>query len=294
MVDMTAGWIFDLMKTLKLVEGPRTGRNGGIFMHIVVCVKQVPDTTNVRINPETNTLMREGVESIMNPFDEYALEEALKLKDAHGARVTVISMGPPQAEVVLREAMARGADDAVLLTDRAFAGADTLATSYAIAQAIKKVCAKPDLVFFGKQAIDGDTAQVGPGVSEFLDFTLVTYVKSVAVSDGTFTVETQMDEGVDVITGKMPAVMTVVKDAATPRFASLSGWMQAKKTAIPRWGAKDVGARQEMCGLDGSPTKVVKIFAPPTKTGGIRMDGRDEPEAAVEAILKLLQDKGVA
>ena len=263
-------------------------------MHIIVCIKQVPDTTNVRINPETNTLMREGVESIMNPFDEYALEEALKLKDAHGARVTVISMGPPQAEVILREAMARGADDVVLLTDRAFAGADTLATSYAISQAIKKVDAHPDLVFFGKQAIDGDTAQVGPGVSEFLNVPLVTYVKSVTISGGTFTVETQMDEGVDVIEGKMPAVMTVVKDASTPRFASLSGWMEAKKTAIPRWGAKDVGATPDMCGLDGSPTKVVKIFAPPTKTGGTRMDGRDEPDAAVEAILKLLQDKGVA
>ncbi|MEI7902883.1 MAG: electron transfer flavoprotein subunit beta/FixA family protein [bacterium] len=263
-------------------------------MHIIVCIKQVPDTANVRINPETNTLMREGVESIMNPFDEYALEEALKLKDAHGARVTVISMGPPQAEVVLREAMARGADDAVLLTDRAFAGADTLATSYAITQAIWKVNAKPDLVLFGKQAIDGDTAQVGPGVSEFLNFPLVTYVKSIQVSGKTFTVETQMDEGVDVIEGQMPAVMTVVKEASTPRFASLSGWMAAKKTVIPRWGAKDVGTAAERCGLDGSPTKVVKIFAPPTKTGGVRMDGREKPSAAVEAILKTLQDKGVA
>lgn len=263
-------------------------------MHIVVCVKQVPDTANVRINPETNTLMREGVESIMNPFDEYALEEALRLKDAHGARVTVITMGPPQADVVLREAMARGADDAVLLTDRAFAGADTLATSYAIAQAIKKVNARPDLVLFGKQAIDGDTAQVGPGVSEFLNMPLVTYVRAMTVKDGVFTVETMMDEGVDVIEGRLPAVMTVVKEAATPRFGSLCGWMAAKKTDIPRWGAKDVGAEAAMCGLDGSPTKVVKIFAPPTKTGGIKMDGREEPEAAVEAIVKLLQEKGVA
>jgi electron transfer flavoprotein beta subunit len=263
-------------------------------MHIIVCVKQVPDTTNVRINPETNTLMREGVESIINPFDEYALEEALKLKDTHGARVTVISMGPPQADVVLREAMARGADDAVLLTDRAFAGADTLATSYAITQAIKKVTDKPDLVLFGKQAIDGDTAQVGPGVSEFLDCSLVTYVKSIQVSGDTFTVETLMDDGVDVIEGKLPAVMTVVKEASTPRFASLSGWMAAKKAPIARWGAKDVGAAAERCGLNGSPTKVVKIFAPPTKSGGVRMDGREEPSAAIQAVLKLLHEKGVA
>jgi electron transfer flavoprotein beta subunit len=260
-------------------------------MHIIVCVKQVPDTANVRINPETNTLMREGVESIMNPFDEYALEEALKLKDSHGARVTVITMGPPQADVVLREALARGADDAVLLTDRAFAGADTLATSYALAQAIKKVTAKPDLVLFGKQAIDGDTAQVGPGVSEFLDLPLVSYVKSLRISGNTFTAETQMDEGVDVLEGKLPVVMTVVKESSAPRFASLSGWMLAKKAAFPRWGAKDVGAAAAMCGLDGSPTKVVKIFAPPTKTGGVRMDGREEPSAAVEAIMKMLQSK---
>ncbi|MCL1921180.1 MAG: electron transfer flavoprotein subunit beta/FixA family protein [Kiritimatiellaeota bacterium] len=262
-------------------------------MHVIVCVKQVPDTTNVRINPETNTLMREGVESIMNPYDEYALEEALKLKDRHGARVSVISMGPPQADVVLREALARGADDGVLLTDRAFAGADTLATSYAIAQAIKKINPNPDLVFFGKQAIDGDTAQVGPGVSEFLGCTLVTYVQALSVEGDTFTVETHMDEGTDVLEGKLPAVMTVVKEASTPRFASLSGWVGAKKAGLPKWGAADVGAVKEMCGLDGSPTKVVKIFAPPVKTGGIRVDGRAAPGEAVAAIVKALQDKGV-
>ena len=282
------------MTTLNWMEGSPSGQVQGIAMHIVVCVKQVPDTTNVRINPETNTLMREGVESIINPFDEFALEEALKLKDAHGARVSVVSMGPPQAEVVLREAMARGADDVVLLTDRAFAGADTLATSYAISQAIKKINARPDLVLFGKQAIDGDTAQVGPGVSEFLGYPLVTYAKSIKVEGDTYTVETMMDEGVDVIEGKLPAVMTVVKEASTPRFATLSGWMQAKKADIPRWGAKDVNADLTMCGLDGSPTKVVKIFAPPVKTGGTRMDGREQPSAAVDAIVKLLQEKGVA
>lgn len=262
-------------------------------MHIIVCVKQVPDTANVRINPETNTLMREGVESIINPFDEYALEEALRLKDTHSARVSVITMGPPQADVVLREALARGADDGVLLTDRAFAGADTLATSYALAQAIRKINPKPDLVLFGKQAIDGDTAQVGPGVSEFLDVALVTYVKSIKISGDLFKVETLMDEGVDVIEGRLPAVMTVVKEASTPRFASLRGYMAAKRTPIPRWGAKDVGAVPERCGLEGSPTKVVKIFAPPVKSGGIRMDGREEPSAAIEAIMKLLHEKGV-
>ena len=174
-------------------------------MHVVVCVKQVPDTTNVRINPETNTLMREGVESIVNPFDEYALEQGLMLKDRHGARLTVVSMGPPQAAAVLRESLARGADDAVLVSSRAFGGADTLATSYTIAQAIKKACGgeTPDLVLFGKQAIDGDTAQVGPGVSEFLGVPLVTYVRKIDVSvEGArvkFSVESVMDDGVDTI-----------------------------------------------------------------------------------------------
>ncbi|MDR0310418.1 MAG: electron transfer flavoprotein subunit beta/FixA family protein [Acidobacteriota bacterium] len=261
-------------------------------MHIIVCVKQVPDTANVRINPETNTLIREGVESIMNPFDEYALEEALKLKDEHGARVTVITMGPPQAGVILREAMARGADDAVLLTDRAIAGADTLATSYILSLAIRKLNTKPDLVLFGKQAIDGDTAQVGPGVSEFLKYPLVTYVKSLTVKDGVFTAETMMDEGVDVLEGKLPVVMTVVKEASTPRFASLGGWINAKETEIPAWGAKEIEADIAQCGLDGSPTKVVKIFAPPVKTGGKKMDGLQTPGDAVNEIVRLLKEKG--
>jgi len=260
-------------------------------MHIVVCVKQVPDTANVRINPETNTLIREGVESIMNPFDEYALEEALKLKDEHGARVTVITMGPPQADIILREALARGADDAVLLTDRAVAGADTLATSYILSLAIRKLDMKTDLVLFGKQAIDGDTAQVGPGVSEFLNYPLVTYVKSLTVKDDVFTVGTAMDEGVDVLEGKLPAVMTIVKEASTPRFASLSGWIAAKEAEIQTWSANDVNADISQCGLDGSPTKVVKIFAPPVKSGGRIIDESEKPNDAVNEIVRLLKEK---
>lgn len=262
-------------------------------MHIVVCVKQVPDTANVRINPETNTLMREGVESIVNPFDEYALELALQLKDRHEAKVTVLTMGPPQADIVLRDAMARGADDGVLLSDRTFAGADTWATSYVIGQAIKKLKPKVDMVLFGKQAIDGDTAQVGPGVSEFLQMPLVTYVKTLEVEDGNFKVETLMDDGVDVLEGPLPVVMTVVKEAAPPRFSSLSGWMDAKHAKVRVWGTKQLQATPDLCGLKGSPTKVVKIFAPPVKSGGTKMDGRELPSAAVEAILQLLQKKGI-
>ncbi len=263
-------------------------------MHIAVCVKQVPDTANVRIDPETNTLMREGVESIINPYDEYALEQALRLRDSCGARVTALTMGPPQAAVILREAMARGADGAVLLSDRAFAGADTWATSYVIAQAIKKLKPKVDLVLFGKQAIDGDTAQVGPGVSEFLKYPLLTYARDLQVAaDGRYTAETLMDDGVEVIEGELPAVITVVKESAAPRFAPLAGWMATRGGEIPSWGVKQLKAVPDLCGLQGSPTRVVKIFAPPVKSGGTRMDGRVQPAAAVEAIVTLLSRKGV-
>ena len=275
-------------------------------MRIVVCIKQVPDTTNVRINPKTNTLMREGVESIVNPFDEYALEEALRLKDSHGAHVTVITMGPPQATAVLREALARGADDAFLVSSRAFGGADTLATSYTLSQAIKKACGgkTPDLVLFGKQAIDGDTAQVGPGVSEFLGVPLVTYVKKITLSKGAgetgvspmavnFTVESLMDDGTAVIEGSLPAVMTVVKEASTPRFASLAGWMDAAKAPVTVLDEKAVEANPLWIGLTGSPTKVVTIFPPPTKGGGEKVDARGDASAGARAISDFLVKKGL-
>ena len=272
-------------------------------MRIVVCVKQVPDTTNVRINPKTNTLMREGVESIVNPFDEYALEEALRLKDQAGAHVTVVSMGPPQAMAVLREALARGADDAFLVSSRAFGGADTLATSYTLAMAIKKACGgkTPDLVLFGKQAIDGDTAQVGPGVSEFLGVPLVTYVKEISLSKGrgetggspSFAVTTIMDDGEHVIEGRFPAVMTVLKEAAVPRFAPLAGAMRAAKTEITILDEKAIAADPIRIGLKGSPTKVVTIFPPPVKGGGEKVDARGDAAAGAKAIAKFLAEKGL-
>ena len=269
-------------------------------MHVVVCVKQVPDTTNVRINPETNTLMREGVESILNPFDEYALEEGLRLKDAHGAKVTVVSMGPPQATAVLKEALARGADDAFLVSSRAFGGADTLATSYTIAMAVKKACggSTPDLVLFGKQAIDGDTAQVGPGVSEFLDVPLVTYVKKmdVTVADGgavAFRVVTAMDDGDKVIEGEFPAVMTVLKEASTPRYAPLAGAIRAAGTKITVLDEKAVEADPVRIGLKGSPTKVVTIFPPPVKGGGEKIDARGDGAKGAAAIAEFLKKKGL-
>ena len=261
-------------------------------MQVVVCVKQVPDTTNVRINPETNTLMREGVESIVNPFDEYALEQGLLLKDRLGARLTVISMGPPQATAVLKEALARGADDAFLVSSRAFGGADTLATSYTLAQAIRKACGGvPDLVLFGKQAIDGDTAQVGPGVSEFLNVPLITYVKRLGVKEGGFSVECMMDDGVVTVEGKLPAVMTVLKEADAPRFAPLAGAIRASKATITVLNEKDVAADPAKIGLRGSPTKVVTIFPPPVKGGGEKVVASGE--AAAKAILDFMERKGL-
>ncbi len=192
-------------------------------MHIVVCVKQVPNTTQVRINPETNTLVREGVESIMNPFDENALEMALQLKEQHaGTKVTVLTMGPPQAAEVLKEAVGRGADAVVLLSDRAFAGSDTWATSYALSMAIRQM-EKPDLILFGKQAIDGDTAQVGPGVADWLDLPCIAYARKIEVANGVAQVERAYEDGYEKLEVALPCVLTVLKEANVPRMASLRG-----------------------------------------------------------------------
>ncbi len=263
-------------------------------MHVIVCIKQVPDTTNVKINPETNTLMRDGVESILNPFDEYALEQALRLKDAHNARVTVITMGPPQASVVLQDAIARGADDGYLLSDRAFAGADTLATSYSIAQAIKKIDDKADLVLFGKQAIDGDTAQVGPGVSEHLGYSLITYVRKIEVNGDRFRAETVHEDGVDIYEGKLPCVMTILKEADAPRYPSLSGWIKAKHTTTQVWGAKDINAVPERIGLNGSPTKVVRIFSPSVRGCDLKCNWKADKAKATEAIINAFKKVEIA
>jgi len=259
-------------------------------MHIVVCVKQVPGTTKVQINPETNTLIREGIEAIINPFDENALEAALVLKEAAGAKVTVLCMGPPQAETALREAMARGADDVVLLCDRAFAGSDTWATSYALAQGIRKLDAV-DLVFCGKQAIDGDTAQVGPGVAEFLGWPVVTYVRKLEVKDGRAIIERTFEDGYEKIEAPLPCVLTMVKEMNVPRMASLKGRMRAKKAEIKLLTAEAVKADPNEIGLKGSPTRVVKIFTPPKKSSGVRIDGTEPLLAAREIIGRLKEQK---
>lgn len=258
-------------------------------MNIIVCIKQVPETTEVRINPETNTLIREGVKSIINPFDMYAIEEGIRLKDKFGGKVTVITMGPPQAEAALREAISLGADEGILVCDRAFAGSDTWATSYTLAGAIKKK-GEFDLIICGKQASDGDTAQVGPGISTHLDIPQITYVKKIEeVKDKTMRVERMMEEGFEIIETPLPALLTVVKEINEPRLPSLKGMMRAKSTQITTWTQKDLGLDLQRIGLCGSPTQVVKIFTPPQRAGGQMLKG--EVSEAVEQLVNLIKDE---
>ena len=242
-------------------------------MNIIVCIKQVPDTTNVRIDPETNTLVRSGVQSIINPFDAYAIEEGIRLKEKFGGLVTIITMGPPQAEEALREAISLGADEAVLVSDRAFAGSDTWATSYTLSKTIQKI-GKFDIIICGKQAIDGDTAQVGPGIAAFLDIPQITFVKKIEdIKDSLMRAERMTEEGYDIVESPLPCLITVVKEINEPRLPSLKGKMRAKKAEIKKLQAKDLDADPDLLGLKGSPTKVVKIFTPPPRKGGQILEG---------------------
>jgi len=258
-------------------------------MDIIVCIKQVPETTEVKINPETNTLIREGIPCIVNPFDENAVEEAIRLRDKHGGKVTVITMGPPQASSALRQTIAMGADEATLISDKAFAGSDTLATSYALSCAIKKI-GEFDLIICGKQAIDGDTAQVGPGVAEWLNIPQITFAVKLEMNGNTLKAERLLEETNEVVETALPALVTVVKQINEPRYPSLKGQMRAKKTNITTWGAKDIGADEKKIGLTGSPTWVIKIFTPPPKGSGEII--HEEPkEAAIKLATKLREKK---
>ncbi len=242
-------------------------------MKIIVCIKQVPDAKDVRLDPKTNTLSREGVQSIINPYDRYALEEAVRLKEKFGGTVTVLTMGPPQAEAILRESVSCGADEAVLVSDRAFAGADTLATTYTLSQAIKKI-GGADLILCGKQAIDGDTAQVGPGLAVRMDIPYVTCVRRIVeVNEKNFVVERLMDDGYDEVEVTLPALFTVVKEINEPRLPSLKGKMRAKKLAITTLTAADIDADTAQLGLKGSPTWVVRVFAPQLKGERTMIEG---------------------
>jgi len=281
---------------MSVAKGENMRRRENNRLHIVCCVKQVPDTTQVKIDPETNTLIRSGVESICNPYDLVATEAAVQLAERYGGKVTVITMGPPQAESALRECLALGADEAILLSDRAFAGADTLATSYTLSQAISKIAATDPvhLVVCGKQAIDGDTAQTGPGIATRLEYNQFTYVSEIIRLDpenNTITVRREVEGGSEIIEGKLPVLLSAELELTTPRYASLPELVRALRQDIKAWGAKEIDAPPERTGLKGSPTSVVEIFAPPVRGGGLVFDSAENHERAIEDFVGVLFEK---
>jgi electron transfer flavoprotein beta subunit len=230
-------------------------------MHYVVCIKQVPETSEVAIDPVRGTLIRDGVDAKMNPFDLHALEAAVQLKHGDGDRVTVVSMGPPQAKAIIREAFTLGADAGILLSDRRFAGADTLATAYTLSRALARL--KPDLILCGMQTIDGDTAQVGPAVAEYLGLPQAAYVRRVvALADGELTVETDMGDALEILSVPLPCVVTVTRDANRPRLPSFRARLATAGRDVTVWTADDLGGEPAAYGLDGSPTQVERIFSP--------------------------------
>jgi electron transfer flavoprotein beta subunit len=250
-------------------------------IHIVVCIKQTPATSNIQIDPVTGTLKREGMAAAINRVP--------------GSTVSVITMGPPQAEEALREAIARGADQAFHVTSRAFAGADTYATSYTLFKGIEKIVKEKgavQLVICGKQTNDGDTGHVGPGIGAWLDWPNVAYVKKVEeVDEKRIVVHRMMEDGTDVLEMALPAVIAVVKEINEPRVASLKGKMAAKKAAIPKWNETDLGCDKSKIGLGGSPTIVAKSYNPPPRKGGERIDGATAEEKAKKLVDKLQEMK---
>ena len=256
-------------------------------MNIVVCLKQVPDTTAVKIDPKTGTLIRDGVPSIINPEDKHALEAALNIKDTVGATVTVISMGPPQAQNALREALCMGADEAILITDRAFAGADTLATSKALAGALRKL--EYDIVFAGRQAIDGDTAQVGAEIAEHLGIPQVTYVQDVKVEEDGLLVNRALEDGYELIQVQTPVLLTAIKELNEPRYMNVKYIFDTANKEVQIWSANDIEVSQEELGLKGSPTKVRKTMTKETKGAGELIN--EVPQEAVKYVLGKLKEK---
>ncbi len=258
-------------------------------MNIIVCIKQVPDTTEIKIDPVKNTLIRDGVPSIMNPDDKGGLELALRMKDQYGANITVITMGPPQADVILREAYAMGVDRAILLSDRKFAGADTLATSYALAGAIKTM--DYDLVIAGRQAIDGDTAQVGPEMAEHLGLPQVSYVIDAQRNGSKLIVRKENEDSVQTLEVEGKCVLTVLASAFQPRYMSVSGIMEAYNKEVEVWGADKIDVDEEKLGLKGSPTKVFQSFPKAMKAPGEVHEVTNEE--AVELIINKLKEKHI-
>jgi electron transfer flavoprotein beta subunit len=255
------------------------------MIHIVVCIKQVPDSAQIRVHPVTNTIMRQGVPAIINPYDLFALEEALRIKDKFGGFVTVITMGPPQAENALRKALSFGADDAILVTDRAFAGADTLATSFALASAIQQIekSSPVDLVFTGKQTIDGDTAQVGPGIAKRMNLELLTYISSivsVSTDKKEIVVQRRSEGGVQVLKTRLPSLVTMLEGSNEMRFATMPNMIRAARTTVKKWDRVAAGIEDvSKIGLKGSPTVVSKVFAPSPKMVKAEMIQTESNEA---------------
>jgi len=260
-------------------------------MRIIVTIKQVPDTNEVRLDPRTGTLIREGVPSIINPEDKNAIEAALSLRQQLGGEVVVISMGPPQADDALREALAMGVDRAILLTDRAFAGADTWATATTLGLAVKKL-APYDLVLCGRQAIDGDTAQVGPQMAEYLNVPQITYVREFHVMDGRVRATRTMEDGYEVLDAPLPALLTITKEANKPRYPTAPGIFKAyREQQVERWGVADLGADPEGLGLKGSPTQVKRSFSPPPKEPGEII--KAAPAEAAKQLLSRMKQKNL-
>jgi len=259
-------------------------------MNVVVCLKQVPGTTQVKIDPQTNTLIRQGIENIINPFDTYAIEEGVRLRERTGGKVTAISMGPPQAETALREAISLGVDEGILLSDPAFAGADTWATSYTISAALRKL-GQYDLVICGRQTLDGDTGQVGPQLAEMLALPFIAYVSQIEeIADGSLRVQRMVEDGYEVIESPLPAVVTVVKEINTPRLPSLRGIARSKSATIQVWGAKELNTDPGRVGLAGSFTQVIRIFSPQRVCQGEIFQG--EAEEQVDCLVNRLKDDG--
>ena len=259
-------------------------------MHILVCVKQVPDTTEIKMDPITNTMDRSTAPTIINPFDAHAVEEAVKIKKQMGGKVSIISMGPPQAQEVIKKCIEMGADEGYLLSDRAFAGSDTLSTSYILAMGIKKVMDKDpiDLVFCGKQAIDGDTAQVGPGIACRLGMPQLTYVEDIESFDlerNVVVLHRKIDNGYEVVQSKLPCLITVEKDINELSFSPLTNMIKAARYKPIAWGINDFESDLSQLGLKGSPTSVRRIFPPAQRAGGELLEGSEDK------VVKTLVDK---
>jgi len=262
-------------------------------VNIIIPIKQVPETSNVKMDKEKGTMIRDGVQTVINPLDLYALETGIQLKEKFGGKITVISMGPPSAVKALKEAVAMGCDDAVLLSDKKFAGSDTWATSYTISQAIKKI-GHYDLIIAGERATDGDTGQVGPGIAAWLDLPLATYVsKIVKVDEKELVVERLVEEGYQKLQMPLPALLTVVKEISNPRLPTLRGKKRARATEVPIFTAEKMDLDPEFLGLKGSPTKVLKIDFPTVTRGGtlVKTGGEEGVEEAIDKLIDFLKEK---